>query len=122
MSSGNKSNYCTVCKKMGETKWHQLSSSNIGLDSNFNQLFSYPTNRIELCNICDNKSKSLKGQENKNLEKYKLLDKTSKKQKSNEGKILAKQKFREGKFRDQKVHLERRGKQERITSKKRKLQ
>jgi len=116
MSIGNTTNICTICRNKGETNWYNISNHN--QKNNQERLFSNPNNKIELCNSCHSKTMG------KNLppEREHIHDEeSSTKQKLREGKAVAKQKSIHGRILAQKRNLERKDKQERITSRKRSL-
>ena len=109
MTIGKKTNICTICRNKGETNWYNISN-------NQDKLFSNPNNKIELCDSCHNNTAT------KNLSSeggHHPDQKSSNKQKLREGKAVAKQKSRHGRILAQKRNLERKDKQERITSRKR---
>ena len=112
MSLGSKSNICTICEKKGKTEWHQIASHNHG--------FSNPNNGIELCSSCHNKT--VESTSKMQGGKFSGLNQPSEgkpsKQKSREARVVAKQKSRDGRVLAKKRNLERKDKQERITSRK----
>ena len=118
MKLGRKTNICTICKEKGETDWYNITSNNHEQRNNQNKLFSDRNNMIELCNSCHSKvtNQNLSTKEGR-INQGIIPDK----QKSRAAKAVAKQKSRDGRVLAQKRNLERKDKQERITSRKRSL-
>ena len=116
MSIGNKTNICIIRRNKGETNWYNISNHN--KKNNQERLFSNPNNKIELCNSCHSKmtNQNLSAKEGR-INHGIIPDK----QKSRAAKAVAKQKSRDGRVLAQKRNLERKDKQERITSRKRSL-
>ena len=117
MKIGDKTNICAICRNKGETNWHNISNHNQRNDQQ--RLFSNPNNNIELCNSCHSSKTATKNLSSE--KKHNHDDGNSTIQKSREGKAVAKQKSIHGRILAQKRNLERKDKQERITSRKRSL-
>ena len=118
MQLGKKTNICTICRDNCETNWYNITSNNNEQRKNQNKLFSNPNNMIELCNSCHSKAMNQNiSSKEKGINQGSILEK----QKSRVAKAVARQKSRDGRVLAQKRNLERKDKQERITSRKRSL-
>ena len=109
MKIKKKTNICTICKSKGNTDWYNI-------DINQDKLFSDPNNMIELCNKCQNKITNGRISSEREHTNYRNI--SDNKKKSREIKAVAKQKSRDGRVLSVKRNLERKNKQERITSRK----
>ena len=119
MALDRKNNICTICQKKGDTNWHQIIT-NSPSQNNQKELFSNPNNKIELCNSCHNKTveSTSKMQGGRFTGLNQPAEGKPAKQKSREARVVAKQKSRDGRVLAKKRNLERKDKQERITSRK----